>query len=58
MVKLLSYFNSDMKGMLPYVAKTYEADVSKTEAMFNWKSIPFEKMVLDTAHSVNAILEA
>lgn len=58
MVKLLSYFNSDMKGMLPYVGKTYEADVSKTEAMFNWKSIPFEQMVLDTANSVNAILEA
>lgn len=58
MVKLLSYFNRDMKGMLPYVGKTYEADVRKTEAMFNWKTIPFEKMVLDTAHSVNAILEA
>ena len=56
MVKLLANFNSEMKGMLPYVGKKYEADVSKTMSVFNWKPIPFKKMVLDTAESVESIL--
>ena len=56
MVKLLGNFNSEMKGMLPYVGKKYEGDVSKTINTFNWKPIPFEEMVLDTAKSVMNIL--
>ncbi len=56
MVKLLANFNSEMKGMLPYVGKKYEGDVSKTKTTFNWEPIPFEKMVLDTAESVNQVL--
>lgn len=55
-VKLLSYFNSEMKGMLPYVGKKYEGDISRTKSTFNWKPIPFEKMVLDTATSVSSFL--
>lgn len=57
MVKLLSKFNSEMKGMIPYVGKKYEGDVSKTKTIFNWKPIPFEEMVLDTAKSVNNFLK-
>ncbi|PWJ42855.1 NAD-dependent epimerase/dehydratase family protein [Sediminitomix flava] len=56
MVKLLSNFNSEMKGMLPYVGKKYEGSISKTKRTFNWEPIPFEKMVLDTAQSVSEIL--
>lgn len=56
MVKLLSYFNSEMKGMLPYVGKKYEGNVSKTISTFDWKPIPFEKMVLDTAEHVRTVL--
>lgn len=56
MVKLLSYFNDEMKGMLPYVGKKYQGDISPTERVFNWKPMAFDKMVLDTAKSVNAIL--
>lgn len=56
MVKLLSNFNSEMKGMLPYVGKVYEGNVNKTKAVFNWQPIPFEKMVLDTAKSVSGVL--
>jgi len=57
MVKLLSNFNSEMKGMLPYVGKKYEANVNKTKAVFNWKPIPFKTMVLDTAKSVSDFLK-
>ncbi|WP_412985347.1 SDR family oxidoreductase [Pontimicrobium sp. IMCC45349] len=56
MVKLLSHFNSEMKGMLPYVGKEYEGNLSKTKEVFNWKPIPFDKMVLDTAQSVSDYL--
>lgn len=52
MVKLLSNFSSEMKGMLPYVGKEYVGDVSATKSVFNWTPISFEKMVLDTANSV------
>lgn len=58
MVKLLANFNSEMKGMMPYVGKTYQGDVSKTIKVFNWKPIPFKKTVLDTAQSVQKILNS
>ncbi|MCG8476776.1 MAG: aldehyde reductase [Cytophagales bacterium] len=58
MVKLLAHFNSEMKGMLPYVGKKYEGDITRTKKIFNWNPIPFEKMVLDTAQSVNSILSS
>ena len=56
MVKLLGNFNSEMKGMRPYVGKKYAGDVSITKSTFDWEPIPFEKMVLDTAESVKSIL--
>jgi dihydroflavonol-4-reductase len=56
LVKLLANFNNEMKGMMPYVGKTYEADVSNTKKTFDWTPIPFEKMVLDTARSVQSVL--
>lgn len=57
MVKLLANFNSEMKGMLPYVGKVYEGDVSKTKNTFNWTTIQFDKMALDTAESVTTVLK-
>ncbi len=58
MVKLLSNFNSEMKGMLPYLGKKYVGDISDTKNIFDWEPIPFDKMILDTAKSVSEILEA
>ena len=52
LVKLMANFNDEMKGMLPFVANTIEADISDTMGTFNWKPIAFEKTVLDTARSV------
>ncbi|MCG8699046.1 MAG: NAD-dependent epimerase/dehydratase family protein, partial [Bacteroidales bacterium] len=56
MVKFLANFNSEMKGMMPYVGKKYQGDITNTKNIFNWSPVPFEKMVLDTAESVNHIL--
>ena len=57
MVRLLAVFNSEMKGMLPYTGKKYEANVDTTKQIFNWEPVPFSKMVLDTAESVSTILK-
>ncbi|CAL2103672.1 Dihydroflavonol-4-reductase [Tenacibaculum sp. 190130A14a] len=56
MVKLLANFNSEMKGMMPYVGKRYQGDISKTKKTFNWTPVAFDKMVLDTAESVQNVL--
>ena len=56
-VKLMANFNSEMKGMMPYVGKKYRGDVSDTKRVFDWKPVEFEKMVLDTAESVKSVLQ-
>jgi dihydroflavonol-4-reductase len=45
LLKFIANFNDEMKGMLPFVGNTIEADVSDTIKTFNWKPIPFEKTV-------------
>jgi dihydroflavonol-4-reductase len=52
LLKFIAKFNDEMKGMLPFVGNTIEADVTKTMNTFNWKPVPFEKTVLDTAKSI------
>ena len=56
LLKFMANFNDEMKGMLPFVGNTIEADINDTMGTFNWKPIPFEKTVLDTANSVKEIL--
>jgi len=56
LLKFIANFNDEMKGMLPFVGNTIEADVSDTMKTFNWKPVPFEKTVLDTAKSVETAL--
>lgn len=56
MVKFLSIFSSEMKGMLPFVDSTVSADISQTKKTFNWQPIPFEKTIIDTAKSIQALL--
>lgn len=52
LLKLLATFSSDLKGMRAFVGNTFNADVSATMRTFNWKPIPLEKTVMDTAKSV------
>lgn len=55
-VKFMSLFNREMKGMLPFVDAEVSADISQTEQVFDWKPLPFEKTVLDTAKSIQPLL--
>lgn len=58
LLKFMAKFNSDLKGMLPFIGFTYNADVSETMKTFDWEPIALEKTVLDTAASVQQVLEA
>tara|TARA_B110000037_G_scaffold196172_1_gene233163 strand:- start:1593 stop:2597 length:1005 start_codon:yes stop_codon:yes gene_type:complete len=57
MVKFMSLFNREMKGMLPFVDVAVSADISQTKQIFNWKPIPFEKTILETAKSVEEAMK-
>jgi len=57
LLKFIANFNDEMKGMLPFVGNTIEADVSNTMNTFNWTPMPFEKTVLDTAKSVEKAIK-
>ena len=52
LLKFMANFNSDLKGMLPFIGNTFNGDISNTMKTFNWKPIDFKKTVLDTAKSV------
>jgi len=52
LVKFMANFNDEMKGMLPFIGITIDADISDTMKTFNWRPIPFQNTVLDTARSV------
>ena len=55
-VKFMSLFNREMKGMLPFVDAEVSADISQTKQVFDWKPLPFKKTVLDTAKSIQPLL--
>jgi dihydroflavonol-4-reductase len=57
LLKFMARFNAEIKGMLPFVGNTIEADVINTMDTFNWKPMPFEKTVLDTAKSVEQAMK-
>lgn len=56
LLKILSVFNREAKGMLTMLGMNLSADNSKTMDVFDWKPIPFEKTVLDTAKAVKKII--
>lgn len=56
MVKFLANFSSEMRGFLPYAGKKYEADISKTKKVFNWEPVAFDTMIVDTAKSVEQVM--
>ena len=56
LLKFIANFNAEMKGMLPFVGNTIEADVTNTMNTFNWQPITFQKTVLDTAKSVQGVI--
>jgi dihydroflavonol-4-reductase len=56
LLKFIANFSAEMKGMLPFIGITISADIKNTKQTFNWQPIPFEKTVLDTAKSVEDVL--
>jgi dihydroflavonol-4-reductase len=56
LVKFMSLFNSEMKGMLPFVDAEISAEISPTKEVFDWKPIPFEKTILETGKSIQPLL--
>ena len=57
LLKFMANFNSDLKGLLPYIGNTFNGDVNETMKTFNWKPIALKKTVLDTAKSVEAAMQ-
>ena len=56
MIKIMSLFDKEVKGMLPLIGKSIGADNSETKKIFNWEPIPFEKTILDTASSIKNLI--
>ncbi len=52
MIKLMSLFDREVKGMVPIVGKSVSADNTETKEIFDWEPIPFEKTILDCARSI------
>lgn len=57
LVKFMANFSDEMKGMLPFIGITIDADITETTTTFNWTPIPFQKTVLDTARSVQQFMK-
>ena len=52
MIKLMSLFDREVKGMVPIVGNTISADNTETKKIFDWEPIPFKKTILDCAKSI------
>ncbi len=53
LLKILSNFNSELKGMKPFIDAKITADISETKKTFDWSPMGFEKTILDTAKSLS-----
>lgn len=57
LLKFMANFNNDLKGLLPFIGNTFHGDVRDTKQTFQWTPTDFDKTVVDTAKSVEAVLE-
>ena len=57
-LRFMANFSNDIKGMLPFIGFIYNADVSETINTFDWKPIDLKKTVLDTAESIDKVLDS
>lgn len=54
----MANFSNDIKGMLPFIGFVYNADVSETIKTFDWTPIDLKKTVIDTAKSIDKVLDS
>ena len=57
LLRFVANFSNDIKGMLPFIGFVYNADVSETIKTFDWTPIDLKKTVLDTAKSIDEVLD-
>ena len=55
LLKFMSFFDREAKGMLGILGMHLTADNSNTRKTFNWVPIPFEKSVIQTANAIKKI---
>ena len=55
MLRIAAIFDREAQGMLGYLDIHVIADNSATRQLFDWRPIPFKKMVLDSAATVKRI---
>ena len=56
MIKLMSLFDREAKGMVPIVGNTVSSDNTETKEIFGWEPTSFEKTILDCAKSIEHLL--
>ena len=54
----LANFDSEVKGVIPFVGKSISTDISLTKEVLNWEPIDVRKTILDTAYSAKKALES
>ena len=55
LLKVISIFDREVKGLKPFIDADIKADISPTEKIFNWKPIDFKKTILDSAESIKKV---
>jgi dihydroflavonol-4-reductase len=55
LLKFMSIFDREAKGMLGILGMHLTADNSNTKKIFNWVPIPFAKSVIETANAIKII---
>lgn len=58
LLQFLAHFNSEIKGMIPFVGRSISTDISLTKKVLDWKPIDVQKTMLDTAYSVVKALDS
>jgi len=56
MIKLMSLFDREAKGMVPIVGNTVSSDNTETKEIFSWEPTPFKKTILDCAKSIEHLI--
>ena len=56
MIKLMSLFDREAKGMVPIVGNTVSSDNRETKEIFGWEPTPFKKTILDCAKSIEHLI--
>ena len=57
LMKFMALFVADIKGMLPFLGKTYSASMKESMQLLGWTPRSIEETITDTAASVQSFLD-